>query len=1035
MTQMVSAGSLGAVAMALAFSSLAFGKVDFNREVRPILSENCFSCHGLDEQKSGLRLDFAPFARKGGDSGNPAVSPGKPEVSELLKRVTDHGDDRMPPKGERLTEAQVDVLTRWIAQGGEYARHWAYVKPVAAEPPEVKNEGLVRNPVDRFVLARLEKEGLGFSKPADKATWLRRVSLDLVGLPPSLEEVDAFLADDSAGAREKVVDRLLASPRYGEHWARQWLDLARYADSNGFQADQLRDSWAFRDWVIEAMNADLPFDRFTVEQIAGDLLPAATAAQRVATGFHRTPTCNVEAGVHPEENRVNQVVDRVNTTGLVWLGTTLECAQCHSHKYDPFSQEEYYRLFAFFNNTPVEVKGKGGVSFDFWGPTMDLPLSDEQRARKQQAERKLAEAERKLAEAKKAAETGFDSWLAEQRAAHAPKANAANPPSAPAWSVLKPLAHKSTGGETFRALPDHSLLAGGPTGDKSVYEIETAAPAGKLASLRFETLTHDELPRKGPGRCTTGNGPNFVLTELTVSLLHPDGKLVPLKLARAWADFSQGNFSAAGLIDGKRDARNGWAIAPEFSKPRLATFDLAAPLDPPPGSRLRFKLEHLYGGGRNVGRPRFSASPVPTGKQDKSARRLPASLLALLKKEKNSAKEREKLRRHFLKDHASTQTLEKEVAAAKKALGEVKGYSTLVMVEMDETRETRVMNRGNYLDVLQKVSTGTPDALHAWKKEWPRNRLGLARWLVDRDNPLAARVAVNRWWGQFFGRGIVSTEEDFGSQSEPPTHPALLDWLAVRFMEDGWSMKKVHRLLALSATYGQSSRLTPELLERDPGNLLYARGPRFRLTAEMIRDNALRISGLLSAKMGGPPVYPPQPAGLWRQVGRNEPTYATSSGEDRFRRGVYVIWRRASPYPGFVNFDGPDRSACHPKRSRTNTPLQALTLLNDQAYVEMALAFALRVLEERPAADLDERLRHAFRLALAREPKPAEVAVLRKLHQGERNRLAASPAPAKALLAGIPAVKVSPRHDVTEVAAWFFLANTLLNLDETVTKG
>ena len=1021
--------------MVLAFSSLVSGKVDFNREVRPILSENCFSCHGLDEQKSGLRLDFAPFARKGGNSGNPAVPPGNPEASELLKRVTDNGDDRMPPKGESLTAAQVDVLKRWIAQGGEYARHWAYVKPFAEKPPEVKNEKLVRNPVDRFVLARLENEGIGFSEPADKTTWLRRVSLDLIGLPPTLEEVDAFLVDDSAEAKEKVVDRLLASPRYGEHWARQWLDLARYADSNGFQADQLRDSWAFRDWVIEAMNADMPYDRFTIEQIAGDLLPTANAAQRIATGFHRTPTCNVEAGVHPEENRVNQVVDRVNTTGLVWLGTTLECAQCHSHKYDPFSQEEYYQLFAFFNNTPLEVKGKGGVSFDFWGPTMDLPLSAEQRARKQQAEKKLAEAERKLAGAKEAAEKSFGVWLADQRTALISKSDADKPLAAPVWSVLKPLAHESSGGETFRPLPDHSLLVGGATGDKSVYEIETAAPAGHLASIQLETLTHDELPRKGPGRCTTGNGPNFVLTELTVSLLQPNGKLSPLKLNRAWADFSQGNFSVANLIDGKRDRSNGWAIAPEFSKPRTATFDLAEPLAPPPGSRLRFKLEHLYGGGRNVGRPRFSASPVPSGKQDESTRRLPASILALLKKKKHSAKEREKLSKHFFKEHRSIQAREKEVSAYEKALGAIKSHSTLVMVEMDKARETRVMNRGNYLDALQKVSAGTPDALHAWKKDWPKNRLGLARWLVDQENPLTARVAVNRWWGQFFGRGIVSTEEDFGSQSEPPTHPELLDWLAVRFMDEGWSMKKLHRLLALSATYGQSSRITPELLERDPGNLLYARGPRFRLTAEMIRDNALRISGLLSAKMGGAPVYPPQPAGLWRQVGRNEPTYATSLGEDRYRRGVYVIWRRASPYPGFVNFDGPDRSACHPKRSRTNTPLQALTLLNDQAYVEMALAFALRILEERPSADLDERLRHAFRLALAREPKPAEVAVLRRLDQAERARLAASPASTKALLAGIPAIQVSPRHDPTEVAAWFFLANALLNLDETVTKG
>ncbi|MFP6893629.1 MAG: PSD1 and planctomycete cytochrome C domain-containing protein, partial [Opitutales bacterium] len=809
--------------MIFGLAATVFG-VDFNREVRPILSEHCFQCHGLDQQKSKLRLDFEEFAHKGGKSGLAAVAPGKPDHSEIIHRVTDRGEDRMPPKGKGLSRGQVEVLRRWIGEGGKYDKHWAYVFPKRSVLPTVKAKERVANAIDHFTLRRLEEHGLTFSEPADKARWLRRVSLDLLGLPPTVEQLDDFLVDKSENAREKVVDALQQSSRYGEHWARQWLDLARYADSNGFQADQLRDSWAFRDWVIDAMNADMPFDQFTIEQIAGDLLPKATFSQKVATGFHRTPTCNVEAGVHPEENRVNQVVDRVNATGTTWLGTTMECAQCHSHKYDPVPQEEYYRLFAFFNNTPLEVKGGGGVTFNFWGPTMDLPSDKASKPKKQAAETALKAKEKELVAAKKAAEAKFEDWLVSQRKKLSKEKGSS------IWAVLKPTKWKSSGKETFTLQDDDSLLAGGTSGDKSIYEIETEAPKGKLASLRLETLLHDSLPSKGPGRNRTNSNPNFVLNELTVSLLEPGKKPMPLKLTRAKVDFSQGNFSANGLIDGKRDLRSAWAISPEFGKAHWATLDLAKPVEPALGSKLLFKLEHLYGGGRNVGRPRFSASPEPARQPA-----LPKEIANLLRKPKPTARETKKLLGHYLKSDDELADLEKSVAAAKKKVDAIKPATTLVMVEMDKPRETRVMSRGNYLDPKQKVAPGTPAALHPWKKEWPANRLGFAKWLVDQDNPLVARVVVNRWWGQFFGSGIVSTEEDFGSQCEPPTHPELLDWLAVEFMESGWSMKKLHKLIVLSATYGQSSRVTPELLEKDPNNLWFARGPRFRLTAEMIR--------------------------------------------------------------------------------------------------------------------------------------------------------------------------------------------------------
>ncbi len=930
-----------------------------------------------------------------------------------------------PPKaGNKLSKDQIELIKQWIKEGGSYEKHWSYQKPERPEAPTTKFESFIENPIDNFILRKLQNHELSPSPEASKEALIRRVSLDLTGLPPTALEVQNFIDDSSKGAYGNLVDRILDKPTFGEHWARMWLDLARYADSAGYADDPPRIIWAYRDYVIRSFNNNKPFDQFTIEQIAGDMLPEATFSQKVATGFHRTSTCNVEAGVHPEENRVNQVVDRVNATGTTWLGTTMECAQCHSHKYDPVSQEEYYQLFAFFNNTPLEVKGKGGVSFDFWGPTMELPSNKGKKPQKQAAEAALKAKEKELAVAKKVSEAKFEDWLAVERM----KLGKKNP--AFLWTVLKPTQWKSSGKEPFTLLDDNSLLAGGKSGEKSIYEIETEAPQGKLASVRLETLLHDSLPQKGPGRNRTNGNPNFVLTEVTVSLVDASKKPVPLKLTRAKVDYSQGNFSAKGLIDGKRDLRSAWAIGSEFSKPHWATMDLEKPVEPAPGSKLLFKLEHLYGGGRNVGRPRFSASAVPARQPS-----LPNEIADLLRKPKPTARETNKLLAHYLQIDDQVNELEKAVVEAKKKVDAIKPSTTLIMVEMDKTRETRVMSRGNYLDLKQKVAPGTPAALHPWKKAWPANRLGFAQWLVDPANPLVSRVTVNRWWGQFFGSGIVSTEEDFGSQCEPPTHPELLDWLAVEFMEKGWSMKKLHKAIVLSATYGQSSRITPELLEKDPKNLWFARGPRFRLTAEMIRDNALRISGLLSEKMGGSPIYPPQPAGLWRQTGRNEPKYVAATNQDRFRRGIYVVWRRAAPYPSFVNFDGPDRSTCHPKRSRTNTPLQALTLLNDEAYVEMALGLAIRVLEYNPKSSLDERLLYAFRRTLARAPDAGELTVLRELYLGELTRLTADNQTAQSLLNGIKAVKFSAKLDPNQLAAWFFVANALLNLDETVTKG
>jgi hypothetical protein len=1013
-------------ALILWASPFVFGEIDFNRQIRPILSQSCFACHGLDDPKSDLRLDFAEFAYEGGKSGRPAIVPGKPEESEVIKRVTDHGEDRMPAKGDPLSEDQVSLLTQWIKEGARYAKHWAYEKPVRPEVPSGKAKGFVRNPIDSFVLRNLNSRGWKSSEPADKARWLRRVSLGLIGLPPTVKEIEAFLGDDSPKAKEKVVDRLLASPRYGEHWARQWLDLARYADSNGFQADQLRDSWAFRDWVIDAMNADMPFDQFTIEQLAGDLLPQSTVSQKIATGFHRTPTCNVEAGVHPEENRVNQVVDRVNATGLTWLGTTLECAQCHSHKYDPFSQEEYYKLFAFFNNTPLEVQNKSGkgVSFDFWGPKMELPLGGGDRKEFDRLNSELVSLEGKLKVAQKEAESEFPEWIKERAGESMKKAK-----QVADWKVAPIESASSDAKETFELLEDGSALAMGKSGDRSTYLLKARAGQGKWKALRLEALLHESMKKKGPGRNVTNANPNFVLTEFLV--FHGKGdQRKPVALKRVRADFSQSSFKAEQLIDGKLDPKNGWAIAPRFGERHEVHFEFKETLDLKKPAVLEIEMKHFYGGGRNVGRPRLSLSGVFPPEQKKNDR-----LYALIGKKKRTKGEEKELKELYLSEKQEIVSLGKTIGKAEALLFKIKPVTTLVMIEMEKKRETHVMARGNYLTPKQKVEAGVPESLHSWNVEWPRNRLGLAKWLVARDNPLVARVAVNRWWGQLFGAGIVSTEADFGSQSEPPTHPELLDWLAVEFMENGWSMKHVHKLIALSGTYGQSSNVTPSMLEKDPNNLFFMRGPRLRMSAEMIRDNGLRISGLLSEKMGGPPVYPPQPDGLWRQTGRNEPKYVAAKNEDRFRRGIYVIWRRAAPYASFVNFDGPDRSSCFPKRSRTNTPLQALTLLNDQAYVEMALGFAASIIREKGGAGDADAIRMAFSRTLSRKPTGKEVSVLRELLQKERKRLQANPKDARDLVRSAAALKLSPGLSEVELASWFFVANALLNLDETITKG
>ncbi|BCX48520.1 hypothetical protein HAHE_24280 [Haloferula helveola] len=995
-------------------------EISFNRDIRPILSENCFHCHGPDSaaRESGLRLDTFEGAVEGGDTG-PAIVPGRASESLLVEMIhsTDRTERMPPPKSNRvLTDAQKQLLERWIDSGAKYEKHWAYLPPERADADFGDS-----HPVDHFVREKLKGTSLEPSPEAPPEVLIRRVSLDLIGLPPTPEETAAFLTEFANGpdaAYTALVDRLLASPRFGERWARPWLDLARYADSNGFQADQLRDSWPYRDWVIDAINANLPYDRFTIEQIAGDLLPEPTLANRIATGFHRTVPCNVEAGVDPEENRVNQVVDRVNTTATVWLGLTLECAQCHDHKYDALSMEDYYSFFAFFNNTPLEVElpsGKTDVSHDFVGPFLDLPLAGGKKEEQQRLTKEIEELRKQLNS--RDAGPSFEQWAKEARA------SLADPPR---WAPLEVAGFESTGGEDHQVLEDHSVLISGNLPGTTVYTVKLESPSEPLWGFRLETLTHPELPGKGPGRGDEER-PNFVLNEFEVQAA-PTGsdKAAAVELFNAKADFSQDKWPVAHAIDG--EPRTGWAIAPKFGKPHHATFLTRSPVSP--GSVLSVELTQNYGRGRTLGRVRILGLVSPDGQEP-----LPEPVVRILTKEPGALTKAEKkqLRDHFNTSNPERLAMQSKLEELQKRLSKLKPDQALVMVEMNEPRETRIFDRGNYLSPGDEVGPNTPATLPGLKTTGATpDRLDLARWLVRRDNPLTARVAVNRWWSALFGRGLVATLEDFGTQCEPPTHPELLDWLAVELMDSGWNRKHVLRSMVTSDTYKQSSRISSVDREIDPDNRLYARAPRFRLNAERVRDNALAFSGLLSGKMHGPPVMPYQPPGVWRQVGRNEPKWIENRDEDRWRRGIYVVYRRAAPYPSMVNFDAPDRAACTVDRPRTNTPLQALTLMNDPAFVEMAVAFADRVLGE--AGTDTERIASAFGFALARKPSQAESDRLLELLAGQRARLAADPKAAAALLDD-KSIAYRPKHaHKTELAAWYYVTSTILNLDETMTR-
>jgi hypothetical protein len=1014
------------------------GRIDFTRDIQPIFKTYCYECHGPKKARGRLRLHAPDFIRKGGESG-PIIVAGKSHDSLLMHRVLGlDGDDRMPLDADPLPEDVIARLRAWIDQGAPGAgangqvlaarpaaaaadaveEHWAYVKPVRPEPPSVRTAAWVRNPIDNFVLARLEAEKLPPSAEAKKSTLLRRVTLDLTGLPPTPAELDAFMAEASPDAYERVVDRLLASPHYGERWARPWLDLARYADTNGYEKDNRRAIWKYRDWVIDALNRDLPFDKFTIEQIAGDMLPNPTIEQKIASGFHRNAMSNEEGGVDPEESRYEVLVDRVNTTATVWLGTTLGCAQCHNHKYDPFSQKDYFRMLAFFASTDYDSRTFGDGT-RFFEPTLDLATAAQESARKsQQAE--IDRLEQELKAVTPAVREAQTQWEETMRSADT------------GWTRLAADTVTATNGVVLKVLPDGSVLASGDNPKLTSYTLTGSTTLQGMTGVRLDALPDPSLPRGGPGRDGYGH---FRVTGIDVGVAPASdarARPEPVKFQTIKVDDSAAPFEPADFLAGqseKRDRiRGSWAINAMRDTerlPRRAVLAAAAPFGIAGGTRITVRVDHLDGTiGQSIGRFRVSltnaANPLDGVELAPRVRRL----LDVPAGERTPAQV-EELAAAFRATSPLLKPTRDALTAARKALTALDIPSTLVMRERPDFErpsfELRV--RGSFAAKSDRVYARTPVALHPMREDQPVNRLGLARWLVDENNPLVARVAVNRFWEQMFGRGIVETSEDFGTQGAAPSHPQLLDWLATEFIAKGWSQKTLIREIVLSATYRQTSAVQPQLADRDPFNRLLARGPRVRMEAEMIRDAALSASGLLSAKMFGPSVYPLQPDGIWNQPYSSD-KWVTSSGDDRYRRSLYTFWRRTSPYPSFMTFDATSRELCTVRRVRTNTPLQALTLLNDPASFEAARALAHKM----TAVAGGPRVRAAsgVKLVLSREATSTEIDRLVATYEQELKHYR-SRTDAAALVAS------ANDEDPADMSAWTLVANVLLNLDEAVT--
>ena len=1180
----------------------AVGDVDFAREIRPIFEKSCTICHGAKSQKGGLRLDRKADAFAGGDSGE-VIEPGKGAESRLVRYVSGaEADHVMPPQKkktavdyrERLSADEIAKIRAWIDQGAswpdeakkaEASDHWAFRKPVRPMVPSVKNAEWVKNPIDAFVMEKLEKEGLTPSTEADRVALIRRLSLDLIGLPPTIAEVDAFKNDARPDAYEKLVDRLLASPHFGERWTRRWLDKARYADTNGYEKDRERSIWPYRDWVINAFNADMPFDRFTIEQLAGDLLPNPTPDQIVATGFHRNTMRNEEGGIDVEEFRFASVVDRVGTTGSTWLGLTIACAQCHTHKYDPITQREYYQFFAFFNNTdepeeydipdhvitakraeinaeiarrterlidsfptvdsslgweawvPQAAASSGGASLTIgpsgivsasgalpekdvytieinadltdvdairleaiadasdkaFGPGRtahgnfvltrfqakidgdDLPIAsaiadftqhdfdpsgtlddnprtgwaiDDARGRLDKTRAITFAIGKAAAGLSKLTITldqqyGGSHTLARFRLlAHKPtplpvgdeatlrRDRVATRQSAweksikPAhWSIVAPSTVVSRKNATMTVLPDGSVLASGDKPNNDVYELEIPVSLPKITAIRLEVLTDASLPENGPGRAPLYSIGDFILTEFLATTISDDPKTPhPLKIATATEDFASPGHTAAMAIDGVPES--GWTIQGSTGKTHSAVFEFAEPITD--ASNLALTLHQFGIHQTTLGRFRIS---VTSDALPVKATGLPAEVedAVLIEAAKRSPEQASRVANHFLAIAPETAAARAEIDSLRKSMPKYR--TSLVMVERrpEHSRTTNIHRRGEYFSLADAVEPGVPSVLSALPESASKNRLSLAKWIASPENPLTSRVAVNDLWQALFGRGLVATQEDFGTRGERPSHPELLDWLAVEFPDHVWSTKHILRLIVTSAAYRQSSKSSPDQIARDPKNLLLARGARFRVDAETVRDIALTASGLINPKIGGPGVYPPQPDGV-TALSYGQMSWPTSQGADRYRRGLYTYVKRTAPFAAFSLMDAPSSETACVRRERSNTPLQALTLLNDPAYMEAARALAKRACSESPANA--SRLVLIFRACLSRDPNAEEMQLLSAFYEQQLKRFRDNQLDPKKL-----AGDSSDLTDPSELAAWVAVARSIMNLDETITRG
>lgn len=1001
------------------------GRLEFNRDVRPILSDKCFLCHGPDKgtRKAGLRLDVRDEAIADRD-GVRAIVAGDINASELVRRILSHDPDEMmpPPESERsLTDAQKQTLVRWVEEGAAYEPHWSFIPPVRHTPPEVEAESWVRNPIDRFILAKLEELGLQPAAEADRRTLIRRLSFDLTGLPPTPEEVSAFEEDTRPDGYERLVDRLLASPHFGERMAIHWLDLVRYADTNGYHGDEFRSIWPYRDYVIDAFNRNMPFDQFTIEQLAGDLLPNATREQKVASGYNRLNQITAEGGAQPKEYIAIYAADRVRTTSSVWMGATMGCAQCHDHKFDPYTIDDFYKFSAFFADVQeTPVYSAGGT----WDPFMRLPSPEE--------ETELARLERELGELRAAYEADTEEMRAEREAWEA-RLREELLHGSNAWLTVRATSLASERGTELNAQEDGSILAEGPNPETETYRVELHTDLAAISGVYLEVLPHASMP-KGLSR---GNG-NFVLTDIDVQVRGANGALRDVTIASAAASYEQGTYRVQAAIDD--DPASGWAadgynndggryaVFAFENAERLETGDTVV-------VTMRHESAHAF---HNIGRFRISFTSL-AHPQLPPEHGLPAKIRGLLDvaDDARTDDQRQALDAYFRSVTPLLAEVRTEMQARERAHGELLATipTTLITVST-EPRVTRVLPRGNWLDesgpiVEPDVPTFLPPLQVGDRRA---TRLDFAHWLLDEENPFTARVFVNRMWKLFFGTGISKVLDDLGGQGEWPKHPELLDWLAVEFRESGWDMKHIIKTIVTSSAYRQSSTASPEVLEADPYNRLVAHQSRFRLNAEMVRDNALAVSGLLSAKLGGPSVFPYQPDGYWDNCNtfRGKLVYTTSEGEDQHRRGLYTVWKRSFLHPSILAFDAPTREECTAERPVSNTPLQALVLLNDPTYVEAARALAERIITE-CSGDTEARVQWAYAQVLNRAATADEVEVLAVLWEKHRQEFAANGGNAVRLVStGIDPVEAG--LDEAELAAWTSVARVILNLHETITR-